>query len=869
MLAPMWTKRAQLSATGTSRPVRVAYLIDIADCPDELLDVIFAEAYSRWGGRRTLIVPATADGIDARYGDWLWYFDADIIYSFVALSDEAVAALHERFAPARLVHHEERGVSHQGARSFAIRLPFESLTSLSVLPVFLSRSWGFGGPPRDVRILDKFWDKSESRFLQENFGFLRASLPNASVATAHPDLFSCLTLITKESLQSQHLMKDSHARYETREDELLDALAQQGWLLTVANLSEWFAPFLDTGDGFGLDGMTVVAGDTPADRLLYWNAHHRHRRAEFTDTTSLRIPASRLSDEAFVGRVRKIIERRGVRGHNGRNDFVTLHSCSLDQSVLDEAAERLRKIGSWLAVRVARHLDHAACVPRFRDHHRVSYGQGSIFSEPAGQAKTEFNGSRLLVPRAMPWHMSEAMPPPALRQGNWMIDIVADRLVDHCRYSNHRHVWVLPRRLRLERLFDLEREADRSLRHDDDHFIRPTRSGSLGIAMRVGISMAALTMPDDLEALEIGLCNDREWLPFDPGRKSAPIARHRFAYSTLSDKGRYLIGVLQLFQSMPNAFAVLMDDFWRDVLRNLGAVPSEKNVRVREQLIATLRKRLNQTSGPLRFETEEHIERLGREALRFGRMLPRERRYVDHAWLQEKWRALVDEYLKAHSNRGDVDDDADIRDMATLNRSIQHLCQNEVLFQGREWSCRSCHNRNWVSIDSLARALECEVCRHSEPAPVSGDWHFRGNAFLLEAYREHGVEAVIFALWQLSERARQSFYFAPSLRLWLKYPKSSRHDCDAEIDALAVVDGETFLVEAKTTAALDEHEIAQLVLAGERIRPDVVLIACMEDETAALRGAVEKLRSTLPRGIGAEVLTFKTEMLHQRPFLPS
>jgi hypothetical protein len=37
--------------------MRVAYLVELADSPDELLDAIFAEAYGRWGGRRTLIVP--------------------------------------------------------------------------------------------------------------------------------------------------------------------------------------------------------------------------------------------------------------------------------------------------------------------------------------------------------------------------------------------------------------------------------------------------------------------------------------------------------------------------------------------------------------------------------------------------------------------------------------------------------------------------------------------------------------------------------------------------------------------------------------------------------------------------------------------
>ena len=80
----MWAKPEQQIVRATARPVRVAYLVDLFDCPDALLDAIFAESYSRWGGRRTIIVPTTADGIDERYSEWLLFIDPDVIYSFVA-----------------------------------------------------------------------------------------------------------------------------------------------------------------------------------------------------------------------------------------------------------------------------------------------------------------------------------------------------------------------------------------------------------------------------------------------------------------------------------------------------------------------------------------------------------------------------------------------------------------------------------------------------------------------------------------------------------------------------------------------------------------------------------------------------------------
>jgi hypothetical protein len=297
----MSSKPMQLTSVSVARPVRVAYVIDLDDAPDGLFDAIIGEAYSRWGGRRTLIVPAKPDGIDARYRDWLSYFDADIIYSFVRLDDAAVADMHERFGPAYLVLHPDRRRDAKEERSFRIELPLQGLSSLSVLPVFTSRSWGFEGPPKNIKLVTKFWDGSESLFLQENFGFLSTSLTSGMAAMRYPDLFSGMTLITQEALDNRSLKKEERATHVTSESAVLDALAGDSGPLTMAQLSEWFAPYLDTGHGMGLGATCLIAGDTAADRLLFWNVHHRFVRRTFSEITTLRLPGARLGDDAFLG----------------------------------------------------------------------------------------------------------------------------------------------------------------------------------------------------------------------------------------------------------------------------------------------------------------------------------------------------------------------------------------------------------------------------------------------------------------------------------------------------------------------------------------------------------------------------------------
>ena len=233
-----------------------------------------------------------------------------------------------------------------------------------MLPVFRGRTWGFDGPPREVKVLNKHWDQSASPFLEENFGFLSKTFANGMIGRAHTDLFTCTTLITAKSLEDRREGKDPKATHLTSEADVLAALAAPGGPLTLAQLSDWFCPWLDTGDGIGEPGTCVVVGDTAEDRLLFWNMHHRFSRPAFSEMAVLRIPPERAADDVFLEQIKALIRHRGVRGHNNHNDHISLRSCSLDPEALEALAVRLRQGKHYLGVSVSRVADHAAVVPR-------------------------------------------------------------------------------------------------------------------------------------------------------------------------------------------------------------------------------------------------------------------------------------------------------------------------------------------------------------------------------------------------------------------------------------------------------------------------------------------------------------------------
>jgi hypothetical protein len=150
---------------------------------------------------------------------------------------------------------------------------------------------------------------------------------------------------------------------------------------------------------------------------------------------------------------------------------------------------------------------------------------------------------------------------------------------------------------------------------------------------------------------------------------------------------------------------------------------------------------------------------------------------------------------------------------------------------------------------------------------VSGDWHFRPNDFVIEAYRDHGVEAVVYGLFRLWDQARDSFYFTPSMKLWEDYPEQPNAK-PIEIDAIAVLDGLLYLCEAKNSGGLSASDKAKLVSAAHRIRPNVLLLVTMDEDPKKMTADRVALQAELGNDVRVEVMGFTPGALRRDPILP-
>jgi hypothetical protein len=99
-------------------------------------------------------------------------------------------------------------------------------------------------------------------------------------------------------------------------------------------------------------------------------------------------------------------------------------------------------------------------------------------------------------------------------------------------------------------------------------------------------------------------------------------------------------------------------------------------------------------------------------------------------------------------------------------------------------------------------------------------------------------------------------------------PQRERQPPDHEADLVCVLDGRVYLCEVKTS--LHQIDVPALASVAQKVRPDGVLLAVMEAESARMRDKLTELRQLLPGDrISAELIALQDSALRTDAYLPS
>lgn len=839
---------SELAGLIRPRPLRFAFLVEDGEHSHLALDGIFADCYNRWGGRFSLIVPCRDDRILPSYWPWLQAYDPDIVYSYVPLSRDDILELHERIYPAQYAYHELGQELRLDLFGFKPSYRFEALSSLSTI-FRLARHSPTTAGKAPVQIVNSWHTETASRFLTDNFG---TYLHSRGGEIYPPDALATASLLTIVSPR----FREDH-RYGVPRDlnsipDEMTAFREFASLraTSLSLLSANLAPKLDIEAHSWSWSFNLVVGESFTDRILFWNARLFIPGWLGSDLSCWRVNLDQMRDPEFLAILGDLLKRRNhVRGHNNQPQ-ITVRSTSLEASQLEEARQLLLSTKPWGVVEAkAVELESLVPSPAALQSARQSNRFGGGFFNPPEWQRFMWTPPTARPPISAPDHLADSPSRQAFTAGYWATDLSLELDGPGPHFTNENR-WMLPRRWRMTGAFKAIVANPSPLA--GPMMTRRSRDGNLALVVCADYPIETITVPTVYEAMQYALAVD--------GARTNANAEHgdvrppnKLAWIHPGNEARYLTGVLGMTGGLAAARAFLLHPFLREQFAKLGGAPNPPAEQIEPTVNRLLKHSRRQASFDLKNERER--EALARWIVRAAREIKGPMEYVNYDRIKKAWKTYRATFWEKNPHQRDSDSDVDWdkHEEDSLNRCLVEMRHRQMLYQGYRWTCRKCHHRNWVNLDSLSSELFCNICKEPTPAPVDIQWIFRPNAFLIESLRDRSVLSLIWALSALCLRSRHSFAFVEPT--WLGFHAES-NATDAEADLLLVVDGRAVLCEVKSSwRDLRTSDLNDFVTLAHRLRPDAALLAVMErgsGPTAELATARKQLGDD---GIEFEVLT--------------
>ncbi len=853
----------ELVGWATTKPIRVAFLVEQSKHSALVLDGIFADCYSRWGGRFSLIVPCLNGRVCEQYWSWLEIFDPDVIYSYVNLPAEGVLEIHERLAGAEYIYGCMSEPLRLDVYGFKPALKFAPLSSLSTIFRLGRHSPRSVGPK--LKIIDSWPTESPSRFLSDNFGTYQQSTgtriyPNDARATA-----GLLTIVSDQYWTNRQCgVPQDLDRVASERDALVAFVDLE--TTSVSMLSALYAPRLEMRDNTWSTAFNLVVGDTFEDRLLHWNARLLIPTWLDGDLCCLRITLDQFEDEAFVQLLAKLLNSRNHVTSGSSQPHLAIRSASHSAQQLQVVLDKLHAARVWSVSGPVQVIAGGHVIP---DTEALEHAQ-----EAAGLVDARFripqrNAFRWSPPVARPpvlepEHLDDAPAGQTFTLGLWRLDLGFEYDTEGARFGR-RNIWVLPKRWRMGKAFESD-FADLAFGQSLAPPHRTSRDGSLLVCAGRDRLLETVTIPTLFDALQRAFCWDAQTrFAF---REDPSLPQKGINWMRPSNENHHLVGVLGLAGGLVNAKLVLLHPFLQEVFASLGGTPNLADADIQ----ATTNKLMKRGKGKPSFDLSSDDERKTLAALvvKAAQSIKAPKMHVALADLQERWKAYRDAFWNEHPDKISQTEEEriewDRREQRAIDNVLGVMRKRRLLFQGYPWTCDECQHKNWTDFHALKSSLACVICNAETELPVSIPWHFRPNDFVVESLRSHSVLSLVWVLSALRERARSSFmYVGPTC-----FGLSNNYDkADAEGDLLAVVDGVSFLCEVKSSwRSLRATDLDGLVNLAKRLRPDQVILAVMEDGGSRFDERIRTASSALAaEGITFELLTTSRYCVEDDPHL--
>ena len=809
-----------------SRPARIAFLVsnENIDINNWILDGIFYESYTRWGGARTLIIPfEKEETLNPNYLEWLKFFDPDFVYSYVDLKEALIEEIETLVMPIEMLRHKIYGQDISwGSYIPNWRHSFESVLSISTLFSPLSNISSEYGKLTPNRLVTQFSEVDENRFLSDNFG------------TSH-DTTNYTFDGTGKFFKTFSLVRENHQDTTVAGDEqtssLLDIFSEiaKRRIKTFLQLSTIHSNGINHPTQRPWDSnFSIFIGSSMKDRINFWNSRCLSPNDYQFTFNSLIVSPELVDDEDFCFQIGLFLNNNNFKREDGGSGpyNVNIYSQCLDKDSCAEVASKINK-HTWNSIVVPDNY-HSDVIPEVSK--RLSYVSNG---EKGKTYKVNDQSNELKVKE--PEHFRYSPQDFSMsRKGQWLCELYIERYENESINQYNFNCWVLPKLHSVAKAFTTNQSKISNMSNltvltSSNDFINHQYTQEI-------IRKIKLSLLSDEDVFRAIIVNN-PLLEYNDMRECLNRS-NKYERIKISDKGQKHRGIISHFDGAVADASCLTNRFWRNVIRK-----SWQPMKVHVE---------DESKRPYhlvdKIYTKEKLVSL------LSNLFTSDERSDYMQWMQLEDASNVIPYLKA-----------------SLSDSMSDLVHRNVLLQIYVWNCKYCGNKNKRSLDTIGLENSCDICSTANKTPIDFQWHYQIAPFVINALARDNGLTVLWAINYLVEKSRsRNQIYLPEFELYDSFDSRKPKN---ELDIIALIDGSLVIAEVKFSASefvKSDREQGKFLEEVERIKPNIAYLIfesiCFDNErqfeTALkyhLARCIVKLKNTILSSVELRIVIAESE----------
>jgi len=770
-----------LTVTSISRPKRVAFLVHSENIDNNGINQIIRYSIGTWGGRFHAIIPTSGEEIAPAWWKLLTILDPDIIYSFLPLNDKLIQRINRHILPAKIIEPNKRANVEDTYRINTFEI---GALGIEDIPRFKWESRGFLDKPSFFYIKEGKENNQNNSFALCNFGTLpkTADLSIESLFRDIPcEIIEPNGMMPTKILETIFEKAKPYPRRIIMPIDFCQMYASRNYSLDYADYTR---------------GFHLVVGNQPLDAIYAWN------RALISDLTSGRngfwLAEEHSQDKDLLRLLSRWIDETFWTGNIEKKGYVISHS--VDLSFLQNLAQKMCELTHFHFKAFRINPDDFPC-PNARKFIPSLFERGQVCQTD----KVPLSEDKGLVGFQRPPFLIKGHP-----QFGWMADLEIQYHPERYNWTNVRPTWKLPKRLGLAHKFY-------------DNYKRSSRivnGGLPSIEAATEDTVIHIRIPSDLAVVWT-------WLEHRTNtRNHSPQTTPLFTEIHVSDKGRYLQGIIRLFGNIYSAGSIFEDPFWRDVLLRMAGKPDyHKDFTEIKKIILKSTNEIS-TEDPTQVVTSPRFDQFAEKLTQKLLSIDVKSNELTLEQLKGRFSQLRGEVLREDPNNGWWK--ANEKFDEVKEQELQNLLEKKVFLQGLELSCPHCGTRQWYVVDDLGSEMRCNGCLFYFPLPPDTSWSFRLNDLVQNALRKHGTLAVLHTLYELQRDSfSEMFLYLPCQDIF----KNDRNAPFTDLDIVVIKEGKFIIGEVKSDPSGFTHsDFEKLKEVAIDLLPNEMLLAAPGDK---------------------------------------